>query len=133
MKLFLDDERTPAKVYGFTKNPIYEENWHIVTDYDEFIRYIQNCENRLPSHISFDHDLGEDVAKTLVKWGHSKKKARQYKKNLKSGYDCAKWLIEYVDDHNYPLPEILVHSQNPVGKENIISLFEFYKKYFSKL
>lgn len=128
MNIFLDDERFPEQVAEYTNNLIYNEKWIIVRNYEEFIRaYRDHQENVI--RISFDHDLGEDVAKTLRKWGHSKKKAREYKKLSKSGMDCAKWLIEYVQEHNLPVPIIYVHSQNPVGKENIISLFRSYQKH----
>jgi hypothetical protein len=39
----------------------------------------------------------------------------------KTGYDCAKWLVEYCVEHGLKFPEYVVHSMNPVGKENILS------------
>ncbi len=73
-------------------------------NYTEFVTFIEG--NQLPTFISFDHDLGEG----------------------KSGYDCAKFLVEYCMDHKVGLPEFAVHSQNPVGKENIQRLLENYRK-----
>ena len=61
--------------------------------------------NGFPNFISFDHDLGLE----------------------ESGYDCAKWLVDYCLDHNLHLPEFEVHSQNPVGKENILALLNNFK------
>ncbi|RQP15800.1 MAG: hypothetical protein EAS52_13900 [Parapedobacter sp.] len=81
----------------------------MVRDFNQFVNYI--TENGLPDLISFDHDLGVDEN------GETKL----------SGYDCAKWLVDYVMDHQVPLPRVLCHSQNPVGKENILKLFENYK------
>lgn len=50
----------------------------------------------------------------------------------KTGYDCAKWMIEYYClDMKLPLPEIFVHSMNPVGCENIEGVFNHAKKFFS--
>lgn len=47
----------------------------------------------------------------------------------KTGLDCAKWLVNYCMDNSKDLPStILVHSQNPVGKQNI----ELYFKSFIK-
>ena len=47
----------------------------------------------------------------------------------KTGYDCAKWLINYCMDNQLELPEtILIHSMNPVGSLNIKSLFDSYYK-----
>lgn len=75
-----------------------------VYTFDEFTEFI--TQNGLPDFISFDHDLGEG----------------------KTGYDCAKWLVEFCLDNQLPLPEFVVHSQNPVGKENIESLLNNFKK-----
>ncbi len=76
-----------------------------VYDYNEFIIYFS--ENGLPDFISFDHDLGLG----------------------KTGYDCAKWLVEYCLDNKLQLPKFSVHSQNPVGKENIENLLNNFAKF----
>ncbi|TZF81763.1 hypothetical protein FW774_17045 [Pedobacter sp. BS3] len=72
--------------------------------YKAFVKFIS--ENGLPQFISFDHDLGEE----------------------KSGYDCAKWLVEYCLNTNLPLPKFEVHSQNPVGRENIEKLLYNFRR-----
>lgn len=76
-----------------------------VRSYREFVDWITF--HGLPAYISFDHDLGL----------------------AESGYDCAKWLVEYCLDHEVSLPDFDVHSQNPVGKENIIALLNNFIKY----
>jgi hypothetical protein len=121
--LFLDDIRHPIMVgkyiYPADLRPKYlMEDWVVVRNYQEFVGVIKK--NGLPQLISFDHDLGEDVAEDLRKKGSSKRKARASKKTVKSGYDCAKWLV----DNYTELPEILVHSMNPVGAERIRDLFK---------
>lgn len=73
--------------------------------YGAFVAYI--TEQGLPDFISFDNDLGE----------------------VESGYDCAKWLVDYCIGHQKILPDFVVHSQNPVGKENIEKLLGNYRKY----
>lgn len=83
-------------------------DWNVVRDYDEFIDFI--IKNGLPDLISFDHDLA-DV---------------HYNPN--THYDCAKWLIEYCLDNNKSFPKYLVHSMNPVGTENILSLLNNFNK-----
>lgn len=72
--------------------------------YTDFVAYI--TQNGLPNFISFDHDLGLE----------------------ESGFDCAKWLVNYCLDKKKELPEFTVHSQNPVGKQNIESLLNNFKK-----
>ncbi|UOE36979.1 cyclic-phosphate processing receiver domain-containing protein [Chryseobacterium oryzae] len=81
------------------------DNFERVYSYGDFVKYIS--ENGLPDFISFDHDLGEE----------------------KTGYDCAKFLVEFCLDHQLCLPEYVVHSQNPVGKENIEKLFENFERF----
>ena len=78
-----------------------------VRSYTEFVKYI--LINGLPHLISFDQDQGEE----------------------KTGYDCAKWLISYCLDNNLQLPDYQVHSQNPVGRQNIAYLlrnFQLHQK-----
>ena len=82
------------------------EDFDRVYNYADFVEYI--TQNGLPDFISFDHDLGED----------------------ESGYDCAKYLVEYCIEHNLPLPKFSVHSQNPVGKENIERLLNNFSASF---
>jgi hypothetical protein len=68
-----------------------------------------------PDFISFDHDLSD------AHYGGD------YSKE-KTGYDFAKWLIEYDMDTNI-MPEdfaFTVHSMNPVGARNIQRLLENY-------
>lgn len=114
-KLYLDDIRNPKT-----------EGWTIVRNYDDFVKYI--TENGLPDEISFDHDLGDDIARENVENGMSKRKARLLKKDSKSGYDCAKWLCEYCWGNGLPLPTWNVHSANPVGRDNIIAILENFQK-----
>jgi len=100
MKMYLDDLRTPIKEFDF-----------LVRSYDEAIFIIKS--NGVPNFISFDHDLG------INKDG----------KALKSGYDLAKWLVRNDMTGKYIIPSnfmFKVHSQNPVGKQNIISLLNSY-------
>ena len=41
----------------------------------------------------------------------------------------AKYLVEYCLAHQLPLPNYQVHSQNPVGKENIERLLENFRNF----
>lgn len=74
------------------------QNFERVYDYDEFVNFINK--NGVPEFISFDHDLGEG----------------------KTGFDCAKFLVEFCLDNGVSDINFQVHSQNPVGKENIEKL-----------
>jgi hypothetical protein len=109
-KLYLDDIRTPA-----------DESFVIARSAEEAKRLILRKD--MPSHISFDHDLGMDDDGNL----------------LPSGYDFAKWLVELdikgviqiADDFTFK-----IHSQNPIGAQNIKGLLDGYlreKDYCSNL
>lgn len=77
----------------------------VIRTFDAFKKFVK--ENGCPVFISFDHDLGHDQP---------------------SGFDIAKWLIEEdLDNDIIPIGfEFDVHSQNPVGGENIRSLLNNY-------
>lgn len=97
-----------------------------VKNYNQFTDWIKT--NGLPHMIAFDHDLGEDVARDRVSNGMSKRQARIKKRETMSGFDCAKWLVEYCMDNQIELPHWTVQSANPVGKENINKLLNNYVK-----
>ena len=60
-KLFLDDIRIPKDAIGLVPdkyNQFYFSNdWEIVTNYDDFVEYIEL--NGVPKFVSFDHDLAD--------------------------------------------------------------------------
>ena len=84
----------------------------VVKSYDEFVDLVRMRGSGISdSFISFDHDLGEG----------------------KNGYDCAKFLVEWCIEHGYEVPQYDIHSANPVGRKNIESIFETYKKIYGKV
>ena len=119
--VFLDDIRQPKDVYIYTNNPIYLSNkWVVVKNYDEFVNDVIMF--GISDFYSFDHDLADnhyehqsDIDYDIF--------------SEKTGYECAKWFINYIIDNNLELPKtILIHSMNPVGCANIKSLFDSYIK-----
>jgi hypothetical protein len=128
--LWLDDIRDPQDNIWLSWmidagiNPV-EFNITWVKSYDEFTKWIKK--NGLPGLICFDHDLGEDVAKGRVSKGMSKRQARILKRETLSGFDCAKWLIEFCLDNELNAPEFKIQSANPVGAENIKGLIENFR------
>lgn len=130
--LFLDDERLPDTVARYASSAelrkLYgNKEWVIVRNYPDFVSYIEK--NGIPGLISFDHDLAEKMYLKHLANGEMKYNATDFEDpHNRTGYHCAKWLIDYCMDTKRILPEILVHSMNPVGKENIVSLFNSYKK-----
>ena len=123
-KLFLDDVRNPVHCVAYMHlkigrlNPIYLENdWVICRNYTSFVNTIESM--GLPDFVSFDHDLAEEHYKAGIAspedwdWYHMKNDREM------TGYDCAKWLVQYCMNNNLELPKYIVHSMNPVGTENI--------------
>lgn len=107
-KIFLDDIRNPKT-----------NDWIIVRNYQEFVNWI--TENGLPDEISFDHDLA------LISYEPSTQKEK-FEYTEKTGYDAAKWLCEYCWINGLPIPSWNVHSANPVGRDNIISILKNYQE-----
>ena len=122
--LWLDDIRNPHIgdwLMAYAPQFAYGEGEVVwVKNFDDFVSHIKF--KGIPDMISFDHDLGEDVAREKVRMGTSKRQARKQKKETKSGFDCAKWLVDYCIDNEIPIPHFGVHSANPVGAENIRGL-----------
>jgi len=124
MKVFLDDVRVPYDVFRLNINPLYEKNedWVIVRNYYEFINYITKF--GLPEFVSYDHDLSFDH------YLEENQSDIDYE-NLeeKTGYDACKWLCKYCLENDLPIPSYYVHSANPVGKKNIETYLENFKKH----
>lgn len=122
VNLFLNDFRMPHDAGDYRPDTRYRtENWVVVRSYDEFTKFIKK--EGMPSLISFDHDLADE---------HYAFKGDYDEVKEKTGYHCAKWLVDQCFKKNLPLPECLVHSMNPVGRENISTYLDNYKKYYGK-
>lgn len=117
--LWLDDIRDPKTgdwLLNYAPEYAYGDGEVIwVKKYHEFVDWIE--ENGLPDMICFDHDLSDiHINKSTYK--------------EKTGYDCAKWLVEYCMDKNLPTPKFNIQSANPTGKMNIQSLLKNYQKFY---
>jgi len=122
-RLFLDDERNPKNVI-WVQDVCYNGSWRIVRNYNEFVAAIEMY--KLPSFISFDHDLADVHYSSMLKECDGEKNVDYGPE--KTGFDCAKWLIEYCMDNNTEVPEYAVHSMNPIGAKRIRDYIEGYKK-----
>lgn len=106
--LWLDDVRDPFLESYQIRYPSLEEADDItwIKSYWEFTDYIEKF--GMPDMIYFDHDLGND----------------------KTGYDCMKWLVEYImDNKTESLPEVRSQSDNPVGRDNILMCWHNFLKH----
>lgn len=137
-RLFLDDYRIPMDCakYMYTrlghdnyghKNFEYLKDWVIVRNYPEFVAWI--TKNGLPDLISFDHDLADGHYHKNMQEGILNYNTEDFNDDYnKTGFHCAKWLVDYCCDHRIPSPRFFVHSMNPVGTENIQSLLDNFNK-----
>lgn len=50
----------------------------------------------------------------------------------KSGYDCAKFVVKYCQEHNLDTPSYDIQSSNIVGKDNIRSLMNNWHRVFKE-
>lgn len=84
-------------------------DWDVVRSVEEFKQYI--LQHGMPETISFDHDLGE---------------------NKETGLQAARWLANSVVAGQIKLPDrfhIIIHSANPIGAENIMSVWQSLVKF----
>ena len=102
--LFIDDERFPPASWC-------EKQTVICRTSEEAINYI--WKHGLPAFISFDHDLGgDDTSIKVINWIENR---------------CIEGCFKFNEDFAF-----YVHSQNPVGAENIRYRMEALIKYFGE-
>ena len=111
MKLYLDDIRHPIQS-GYNNN-----NW-IVCRNDKTFKNMFTSFERIITDISFDHDI------------HS----YDDNGNEVTGYDCIKWLCDYILDNDVDISElkILFHTANPVGRLNMVCYWNNFKENYER-
>ena len=113
--VYLDDIRTPTS-----------DNWVVVRNYDEFVGVIDKHGLDNIEVISLDHDLGETA---MIEYYNNVKKnyALEYSNiEEKTGYDACKYLVSKSMETGIPLPQIYVHSANPIGSGNMMGYINNY-------
>jgi hypothetical protein len=132
-RLFLDDIRTPKDVPKYWPNadkiaPYSEDVWVVVRNFNAFCKAIKL--NGIPEFISFDHDLSDQHYRPSMynPDGHYSQYYTDGTFTEKTGYDCAKWLIDYCKTHKKALPLYAIHSMNPIGAKNIDDILQDYLK-----
>ena len=113
--LYLDDVRTPK-----------DETWEVVRSYDEFVAHIRM--NGLENYevISLDHDLGDTAMQEYYNNVHPNYTLDYNNITEKTGLDCAKFLVAQSMNTKIPLPQIYVHSANPIGSGNMMGYINNY-------
>ena len=114
-RIYLDDVRTPTG-----------NNWIVVRDYDEFVSKVNELGLENIEIISLDHDLGDTAMNEYYNNVHPNYTLDYNNITEKTGLDCAKFLVAESMNTKIPLPQIYVHSANPIGSANIMGYVNNY-------
>jgi hypothetical protein len=115
IRLYLDDVRTPN-----------DKEWIVVRNYDQFVNRINQHGLENIEVISLDHDLGDSA---MIEYYNNVKDNYTLDYNNiseKTGYDCCKFLVNRSLETGIPLPQIYVHSANPIGSANMMGYINNY-------
>lgn len=116
--VWIDDIRDPQEPtwQNWIKKNFGTNDFDItwIKSYKKFVDFVDK--NGLPSNISLDHDLG-DV---------------EDPNNEKTGYDCAKYIVDYCMDNDRDIPNYRIQSDNGPGRENIDKYLQNYHKFYIK-
>jgi len=117
LRLYLDDIRTPV-----------DDDWIVVRNYDEFVAQIKLRGLGNFEVISLDHDLGEGA---MIEYYTNVKNNYMLDYNNieeKTGMDCCRYLVAESMNEKIPLPQIYIHSANPIGSANMMGYINNYLK-----
>jgi len=115
LRLYLDDIRTPV-----------DDDWIVVRNYNEFVAQLKL--NGLGNFevISLDHDLGEGA---MVEYYTNVKNNYMLDYNNieeRTGMDCCRYLVSDSMNEKIPLPQVYIHSANPIGSANMMGYINNY-------
>jgi hypothetical protein len=113
--LYLDDVRTPK-----------DDTWKVVRSYDEFVAHIKMNGLEKYETISLDHDLGDTAMNEYYNNVHPNYTLDYNNITEKTGLDCCKFLVAESMNTKIPLPQIYVHSANPIGSGNMMGYINNY-------
>lgn len=114
-RIYLDDVRTPI-----------DKDWIIARNYDEFVRIVSAHGLENIKTISLDHDLGDSAMKEWHKNVYHNYTLDYNNITEKTGYDCAKWLVEQWMNGK-PVVDVYTHSANAIGAANIMGYINNYR------
>lgn len=115
--IYLDDVRIPES-----------EKWTLVKNYDEFVSTVILIGLENIELISLDHDLGDSAMSEYYSNVQPNYTLDYSNVVEKTGYDACKFLVEHSIDTGISLPEVVVHSANPIGAANMMGYINNYYK-----
>ncbi len=115
--IYLDDIRVPN-----------DPSWILCKNYEEFVKTVSEIGLENIDTISLDHDLGDSAMEEYFN-NVSKNYILNYDNiHEKTGYDCAKWLVDLSIDTGIKIPKVYTHSANPIGSANIMGYINNFLK-----
>lgn len=115
--IYLDDIRIPN-----------DPAWTLCKNYDEFVKTVTEIGLENIETISLDHDLGDSAMEEYFN-NVSKNYILNYDNiHEKTGYDCAKWLVDLSMETGINIPKVYTHSANPIGSANIMGYINNFLK-----
>jgi hypothetical protein len=117
MWLYLDDVRIPK-----------DNQWEVVTNYDEFVAHINLHGLENYECISLDHDLGEEAMQEYYRNVATNGYLEYNNITEKTGLDCARYIVNLSMSKKITLPKVYCHSANPIGAQNIMHHINSYLK-----
>lgn len=114
-KIYLDDVRTPV-----------DPSWVVVRNYEQFIDKINEIGLENIELISLDHDLGDSAMREWHTNVYHNYTLDYNNITEKTGYDCAKWLVEQWLDGK-TVVDVYTHSANAIGSANIMGIINNYR------
>lgn len=114
-RIYLDDVRTPV-----------DKDWVVVRSYEEFVDKVNELGLENIETISLDHDLGISAMREWLNNVYNNYTLDYNNITEKTGYDCAKWLVEQWMDGK-PVCQVYTHSANAIGSANILGYINNYR------
>jgi len=114
-RIYLDDLRTPM-----------DKDWVVVRSYEEFVDKVNELGLENIETISLDHDLGISAMREWYNNVYDNYTLDYNNITEKTGYDCAKWLVEQWMDGK-PVCQVYTHSANAIGSANIMGYINNYR------
>jgi len=123
--LFLDDFRMPIDCKNYMNELRYETlEWVIVRTHEEFTDMLISKwkEGEFPELVSFDHDLTNEHYHPSMFNGVKEYECYYKGFSNPTGRRSAEFLVDFCSKNSIPLPEYLIHTMNPAGKERILNI-----------
>lgn len=114
-RIYLDDVRTPV-----------DNEWVVVRNYDEFVSTINLIGLENIELISLDHDLGEGAMIEYYTNVKNNYMLNYNNINERTGMDCCRFMVSESMNRKIPLPQIYIHSANPIGSANMMGYINNY-------